>query len=151
MIESEQQEARELARVFEGRTPELIGFLSGQLAVLKSQGQIYVGIAGVCISVTGFAGHNMVNAGPLSAASMLAGLALILVAVVLALNALAKIRWVTQDLGGSPEELAARVIQRRNAQQRLLTRTGALIGIGLTFYVVAVILAAWGRGRWTPP
>jgi hypothetical protein len=151
MIDSGEQEARELARVFDGRTPELIAFLSGQLAVLKSQGQIYVGIAGVCISVTGFAGHNMVNAGPLSAASMVAGLALILVAVVLALSALAKIRWVTQDLGGSTAELATRVINRRNTQQRLLTRTGALIGVGLTFYVVAVVLAAWGRSHWTPP
>jgi hypothetical protein len=149
--EEEQREAGELARIFEGRTPELVSFLSGQLAVLKSQGQIYLGIAGVCISVTGFAGHNMVNAGPLSAASMIAGIALILVAILLALRALAAIRWVTQDLGGSPDELALRVIRRRNAQQRWLTRTGALIGAGLALYLVAVVIAAWARGHWTPP
>lgn len=148
---SVESEARELARAFEGRTSDLVTFLAGQLAVLKSQAQTYLGIAGVCISVTGFSGHNMVNAGPLSAGSMIVGIGLILAAIVIALRSIAAIRWVTQDLGGAPEELAARVIERRNAQQRVLGRAGALIGVGLAFYLVAVVLAAASKGHWTPP
>jgi hypothetical protein len=128
-----------------------VSFLSAQLAVLKGQAQTYLGIAGVCISVTGFSGHNMVNAGPLSAGSMIAGIALILGAIVIALRSIAAIRWVTQDLGGTPEQLAMRVIERRNAQQRVLGRAGALIGAGLAFYLCAVVLAAATKGHWTPP
>ncbi len=148
---SPEREAEELARLFDQREVELLGFLSSQLAVLKTQGQIYLGIAGVCISVTGFAGHNMVNAGPLSAGSMIIGILLILLAIVLALRCLASIRWVTQELGGTPRELARRVITRRNAQQRTLSIAGALIGAGLSFYLIAVVLAAWTRAHWTPP
>jgi hypothetical protein len=148
---SPEREAKELARLFGEREIELVSFLSGQLAVLKTQGQIYLGIAGVCISVTGFAGHNMVNAGPLSAGSMIVGLLLILLAIVLALRCLASIRWVTQDLGKSPEELARHVIARRNVQQKTLSLAGVFIGAGLLFYLGAVVLAAWSRAHWSPP
>ena len=148
---SPEREANELAQLFQGKNIELVGFLSGQLAVLKSQAQMYLGIAGVCISVTGFAGHNMVNAGPLSAAGMIAGILLILGAIVVTLYVLAGIRWVTQDLGGAPAELASRVIARRNSQQRALSVAGVLLGVGLFFYLAAVVLAAWSRARWSPP
>ena len=145
------REARELARLFEGRTVELVSYLANQLAVLKGQAQMYLGLSGVCITVTGFSGHNMVNAGPLSAGSMILGIALILVAIVITLRCLSSIRWVTQELGGSPEELVARVIVRRNAQQRALYWAGVLIGVGLFFYLGAVVLAAIAKAHWSPP
>jgi hypothetical protein len=148
---SPEREADELARLFDGRTIELVGFLSGQLAVLKAQAQMYLGIAGVCITVTGFSGHNMVNAGPLSATSMIIGILLILGAIVVTLRVLSTIRWVTQELGGAPAELAARVIGRRNAQQRGLSVAGVLLGVGLFCYLIAVVLAAWSRAHWSPP
>ena len=144
-------EAENLARLFEGRGPELLSFLSGQLAVLRGQGHTYLGIAGVCISVTGFSGHNMVNAGALSASSMVIGLLLVLAAIVLTLRALRRIRWVSEDLGAHPGEVVARVIARRNVQQKALERAGILVGVGLTFYLTAVVLAALGKAGWTVP
>lgn len=146
----EAREAENLAAVFE-RTQDLVSFLSGQLAVLRTQAQTFLGIAGICISVTGFAGHNMVNAGPFSAGSMIAGVTLILVAIVIALVSLANVRWVTQDLGEDKVALALRVIERRNSLQRSLHRAMALIAVGLGFYVCAVVLAAMSKGHWTPP
>lgn len=146
-----EREAEELARLFDGRDVELLSFLAGQLGVLKGQAQIYLGIAGVCLSVTGFAGHNMVNAGPASAGCMIAGLACILAAIVVSLLALGRIRWVSQDIGGGARELALRVIARRDAQRSALLRAGVLIGVGLALYTVAVVLAALTRGGWTPP
>ncbi len=148
---SDEDEAQNLARLFEGRGPELLSFLSGQLAVLRGQGHTYLGISGVCISVTGFSGHNMVNAGLASAFSMVLGLVLILAAIVLTLRALRRIRWVSEDLGTTPEQVAARVISRRNVQQRALERAGILVGVGLTFYLSAVVLAALGKAGWTVP
>ncbi|MEZ4222224.1 MAG: hypothetical protein R3B13_14910 [Polyangiaceae bacterium] len=148
---SEATEAEELSRLFEGRTVELVSYLAGQLSVLKGQAQTYLGIAGLCISVTGFAGHNIVNAGLAAAGCMVAGIVLILVAIAIALRALGGIRWVSQDLGVAPRDLALRVIERRNLQQRSLGLAGALIGAGLTAYLVAVVMAAVTKGHWTPP
>lgn len=146
----EAREAENLAAAFE-RTGELVSFLAAQLAVLRTQAQTFLGIAGICISVTGFAGHNMVNAGPFAAGAMIVGVTLILVAIVITLQCLANVRWVTQDLGDGNVELARRVLERRNSLQRALHRSMALIAVGLAFYVVAVVLAALAKGRWTPP
>lgn len=147
---AEAREAEHLAAAFE-HTGELVSFLAGQLAVLRTQAQAFVGIAGICISVTGFAGHNMVNAGPLSAGAMILGISLILVAIVITLRCLANIRWVTQDLGDSNVELARRVLSRRNQLQHSLQLAVTLIGVGLGFYVIAVVLAALSRAHWSPP
>jgi hypothetical protein len=148
---SSTDEARELARLFDGKTVELAQLLSSQLAVLKAQAQMYVGLGGVCITVTGFSGHNMVNAGRLSAGAMILGILLILVAIVITLRTLSSVHWVTQDLGGSAEDLARRVIARRDAQHRSLSIAGAFIGTGLLFYLAAVLLAALARAHWTAP
>jgi hypothetical protein len=144
-------EAKELARLFDGRTVELAHVLSNQLAVLKGQAQMYVGLGGVCITVTGFSGHNMVNAGPLSAGAMIIGILLILVSIVITLRTLSSVHWVTQELGGNAEDLARRVIARRDAQQRSLSIAGVFIGTGLLFYLAAVLLAAVARGHWSAP
>lgn len=148
---SSTEEARELAQLFDGRTVELAQLLAGQLAVLKGQAQMYVGLGGVCITVTGFSGHNMVNAGPLSAGAMIIGILLILVSIVITLRTLSSVHWVTQELGGSAEDLARRVIARRDSQQRALSVAGVFIGTGLLFYLAAVLLAAVARGHWTAP
>jgi hypothetical protein len=147
---SEAREAENLAAAFE-HTGELVSFLAGQLAVLRTQAQTFLGIAGICISVTGFAGHNMVNAGRVSAGAMIVGVMLILVAIVITLRSLANVRWVTQDLGDGNVELARRVLARRNLLQRSLHHAVALIGVGLGFYVLAVVSAALAKGGWTPP
>jgi len=146
----EVREAENLAAAFE-HTSELVSFLAAQLAVLRTQAQTFLGIAGLCISVTGFAGHNMVNAGRLSAGAMVVGVSLILAAIVITLQCMANIRWVTQDLGDGNVELARRVLERRNTLQRALNRAVALIAVGLGFYVMAVVLAALTKGGWTPP
>lgn len=147
---AEAREAEEVTAAFE-RTADLVSFLSGQLAVLRTQAQTFLGIAGICISVTGFAGHNMVNAGPLSAAAMVIGVAFILVAIVITLRCLSNVRWVTQDLGAGNLELTKRVIARRNLLQSSLHRGAVLIAVGLACYVIAVVLAALAKGGWTPP
>jgi len=148
---SSTDEAKELARLFDGRVVELVQLLANQLAVLKAQAQMYVGLGGVCITVTGFSGHNMVNAGPASAVAMIIGILLILVAIVITLRTLSSVHWVTQDLGSNTEDLARRVIARRDAQQRSLSVAGVFIGTGLLFYLGAVLLAAVARGHWSAP
>lgn len=145
-------EAERLARTFQGSEKDLVAFLSGQLAVLKQQAQMIMGLCGLIITVTGFSGHNMVRAGPLSAGAMIAGIAVVLVAILVTIRTLAKIRWVTQDLGDDFVAMAESVIRRRNREQRALGFAGACVAVGLGLYLVAVVLAAvFGGGVWTPP
>jgi hypothetical protein len=142
-----QQEASHLTRLFSGRDPELLTLLSGQLSVLKSQGQTLLGLCGLCITVTGFSGHLMVRGAVLSTLSMVGGIFMILVAAVMTIRIMAALRWVTQDLGESMEETARVTLARRNKEQRALSLASAFVAMGLAGYLLAVVLAAVTGGQ----
>ena len=144
-------EIKELARVYEDDQRGLLALLSGQLSVLKNQSQMLLGLSGLCITVTGFSGHNLVRSGPLGAITMAGGIGLILCGVVITLYAMAGLRWVTQDLASDVETTLQRVIPRRNAQQRALGLATGLAAVGFALYVVSVIYAALTFAEWTPP
>lgn len=144
------EEARRLVEALQRAPDKLIPFLSGQLSVLKAQAQILMGLSGLIITVTGFSGHHMVRGGLPSTVAMILGIALILVGVVITLRVLATLRWVSQELDDDLVVTAARVIARRNFEQRMLQWAGALVGGGLACYLAAVVLAAIHSGLTAP-
>jgi hypothetical protein len=133
-------EATRLAALLEG--PELLRFLADQLGVMRTQAQLLLGMCGLAITVTGFSGSHMIQTGPLSAWSMVAGIALILVGAVLVLRVLLRVRWVTQELSHDLATMAARVIRHRDRQQRRLGVAGVIVALGLGAYLLSVALAA---------
>lgn len=140
-------EAQRLIEVFEGRRPELLGFLSAQLSVLKTQASMMMGLAGLTITVTGFSGHHMVRAGRVSTAFMVAGVVGVLLAIVVTLQVMLRVRWLSQDLVGRDLLESVRVtILRRDLQQRGLRIAGAFLAIGLAGYLISVIAAAFANG-----
>jgi hypothetical protein len=143
---TDSDEARRLAKLFAGDPLQLVALLSNQLSVLKSQAHMLMGLAGLAITVTGFSGHHMVRGGALSTTSMIVGIGCILLAIIITLRAVIRLRWVTQDLDDDLEKTARLVIARRDAQQRALTLAGALVSTGLCGYLLAVVLAALHSG-----
>lgn len=140
-------EAERLIEVFEGRRPELLSFLSGQLSVLKTQASTMMGLAGLTITVTGFSGHHMVRAGAVSTAFMVAGVVGVLLAIVVTLRVMLRVRWMSQDLVGRDLLDTVRVtILRRDLQQRGLQIAGAFLAVGLAGYLISVIAAAFANG-----
>ena len=137
---AQQHEAQRLARAL--TEPELLVFLAAQLGVVKNQAQLLMGLCGLAITVTGFSGTHMIQAGPLSAGSMVVGIALILVGAVAVLRVLLRVRWVSQDLTDEPATTAARVIVHRDRQQRRLGVAGVFVALGLAAYLLSVALAA---------
>lgn len=150
--DSIEEEARRLTELFADQPPALVAFLSGQLSVLKSQAQVLMGLSGLVVTVTGFSGHNMVRGGPWSTTAMVAGIGFVLVAVVVTLRALTRLRWVSQDLADDLNQTTVAVLTRRNSQQRSLLYGGACVAIGLASYLVSVVLAALAiGGQMAPP
>lgn len=140
------EEGENLVALLSESPASLITFLSGQLGVLKTQAQMIMGIAGLIITVTGFSGHHMVRGGTLSTIAMVVGIVFTLAGVIQTVRTLGKIRWVSQDLGGPLSEVAARIIARRNQEQRALTFSGAMVSVGLCAYLISVVLAALHNG-----
>jgi hypothetical protein len=146
------EEARHLARVFEGRPDALVTFLSSQLGVLKTQSQMLMGLSGLVVTVTGFSGHNMVRGGLPSTIAMFVGILGIMAAVLVTLRVSARLRWVSRDLDDDLEQTALTVIRRRDAQSTALGRARIFVSLGLGAYLLSVMLAAVSLGtQMSPP
>lgn len=144
-------EIEKLSLLYDNDPRGLMALLSGQLSVLKSQAQMLMGLSGLCITVTGFSGHNMVKSGPIGAISMSLGIGLILVGVLFALRTMTATRWVSEDLDADLGVFLERVIPRRNTQQSQMRFAFIFVGVGFAFYVLSVIYSAFALGQWTPP
>lgn len=139
---SVQEEARRLHDLFASRPADLIGHLGHQLSTVKTYAQVLVGLCGLTITVTGFSGAHMIRAGSLSAWLMAIGILLVLVGLVLSVRTITLLRWVSQDLRDDLLETTVIVIERRNLQQRWLSRAAVFVVGGLTCYLGAVVVAA---------
>lgn len=139
---SVEEEAQRLVELLQAQPYQLLSYLSGQLAVVKTQAQMLIGLCGLTVTVTGFSGTHMVKAGWISAGLMVLGIALILVAATLCLKTLTETRWVTQCLADSLTETTRAVFKRRNRQQHRLTIAGRFVGFGLAAYLFSVASAA---------
>jgi len=149
---SAEDEARRLAALFRDNPVGLLTFLSNQLAVLKTQAQVFTGLSTITITVTGFSGHNMVRGGHLSTGAMVLGMVLVLAGIVRTLYTLRQLRWVSQELDDDLVVTARAVIARRDDEQQALGQAGALVVAGLAAYLVAVVLAAIAvGGAYSPP
>ncbi len=152
MADNIDDEARRLTDLFAGQPQALVAFLSGQLSVLKSQAQILMGLSGLVITVTGFSGHNMVRGGPWPTAAMVLGIGFVLLAVLVTLRVMTRLRWVSQDLDDDLVRMTLTVLHRRNSQQQALLHGGTCVAIGLGSYLVSVVLAALAiGGSMSPP
>ncbi len=153
MASSIEDEARRLTELYAGQPHALVGFLSGQLSVLKAQAQVLMGLSGLVITVTGFSGHNMVRGGTLPMVAMVTGIGFVLLAVIVTLRVMTRLRWVSQDLEDDLRVTTLAVLRRRNSEQRSLHYSGTLVAIGLAAYLLSVVLAALalGGGMSPPP
>jgi len=144
---SADDEAARLHRLFEGQPVQLVIYLASQLATVKTYAQVLIGLCGLTVTVTGFSGAHMIRSGSLAATFMVGGIALVLVGLLLCLRTVTRLRWVSQDLQDDLVHTARVIIQRRNAQQRVLTIAAFFVAAGLASYLVAVIVAALVSGN----
>jgi len=143
------EEARRLHALFGARPPELIAYLASQISTVKTYAQVLVGLCGLTITVTGFSGAHMIRAGSASAWLMVAGIALVLIGLVLCVRTITLLRWVSQDLRDDLVETAVIVLARRNRQQRGLSLAAVFVVGGLACYLAAVAVAAVVEGTAT--
>jgi hypothetical protein len=135
-------EARRLHQLYADQPAQLVLHLSSQIATVKTYAQVLVGLGGLTITVTGFSGAHMIRAGSLSAGLMVAGIALVLVGLIVCIRTITLLRWVSQDLRDDLIETAIVVLERRNHQQRMLSIAAFFVVAGLACYLGAVMVAA---------
>ncbi len=140
------EEARRVHELFGGQPAQLIQFLGGQMATVKTYAQVLVGLCGLTITVTGFSGAHMIRAGSLAAGLMVVGIACVLVGLIACIRTITHLRWVTQDLSDDLIATAEVIIARRNRHQRWVSRASVFVAAGLVAYLGAVSIAAIRAG-----
>lgn len=141
------EEARRLTRLFAEQPVQLVQYLANQIATVKTYAQVLIGLCGLTITVTGFSGAHMIRAGSLASSLMVAGIALVVVGLVICIRTITLLRWVSQDLRDDLGETAVIVIQRRNRQQRAVSAAAVFVAGGLGCYLAAVSVAALVNGN----
>ena len=144
------EEARRLHALFATQPTQLVQFLSGQIATVKTYAQILVGLCGLTVTVTGFSGAHMIRSGSVAAGLMVAGIALVMIGLVVCIRTITALRWVSQELQDYLIETAVVVIGRRNRQQHLLSIAAVFVAAGLGCYLAAVSVAALVSGNFAP-
>lgn len=144
------EEARRLHALFAAQPTQLVQFLSGQIATVKTYAQILVGLCGLTVTVTGFSGAHMIRSGSVSAGLMVGGIALVMIGLVVCIRTITALRWVSQELQDDLIETAVVVIERRNRQQHLLSIAAVFVAAGLGCYLAAVSVAALVSGNFAP-
>jgi hypothetical protein len=134
------EEARHLLAVGSGLRGGL-ELLVTQFNVLQTRAQLLLTTATLALTITGFSGPKIAQAGALPRLSMTVGLVLMLASMVLILGSL-RIRWVTQfraPPGGGDEELLAQIVCYRDRKTRMFVIELALLLAGLSSYVAAIV------------
>ncbi len=141
------EEARRLRDLFAEQPAQYVQFLSNQIATVKTYAQVLIGLCGLTITVTGFSGAHMIRSGSTAAMLMVAGIALVMIGLVVCIRTITKLRWVSQELRDDLIETAVVVLERRNRQQRLVSIAALFVAGGLACYLAAVSVAALVSGN----
>jgi hypothetical protein len=145
------EEARRIHQVFADQPSQLIVYLAGQIATVKTYAQILVGLCGLTITVTGFSGAHMIRSGSLASTLMIAGIGLVIIGLIVCLRTITALRWVSQELRDDLVETAAVVIERRNRQQQAVSTAAMFVAGGIVCYLGAVTVAAVVTGNLATP
>ena len=144
------EEARHLQRLFADQPIQLVQYLGHQIATVKTYAQVLIGLCGLTVTVTGFSGAHMIRSGSAAAALMVAGIALVVVGLIICIRTITRLHWVSQDLRDDLRETVETVLRRRNRQQRALVAAAVFVAGGLACYLAAVTVAALVAGNFAP-
>jgi hypothetical protein len=138
MADDESKEAQSILDLCEGDRLKAFQMVQGQLATLVMRLQAILGLSSIVITVTGFSGRTVAQTSALAKVTVVAGLMLVLIAAAVGMGGVLRLRWSTQELGGSALDGIVRVIRIRDRKERFMTAALVLFVVGFAMYCFAV-------------
>lgn len=108
--------------------------------IIQNRSQIILSLATICLTITGFSGAKIASSSSFSMICIAIGLALVLLSIVIVLSGPLQLKWVTQIYLKDIDNTMIELIKTRNKKTRLYHLAMFMLGIGLSFYVLSVIL-----------
>ena len=133
------EELEFLKEIHGGDQAKVFSYLRGSFALLQTRSQMLLGLATICLTITGFSGPRMAQSNPFSRIFIGLGLAFVLASVSAVVAGPLRLRWMTQWRADSLDETLVEHLIRRNDKTRLYKMATALLLIGLSGYLLSLI------------
>jgi hypothetical protein len=118
---------------------KLFAAMREAFAILQTRSQMLLGLATICLTITGFSGPRIAASNPLSRFFIGFGLFFVLAAVIAVVAGPLRFRWITAWKAGSVDETLIKNIERRDSKTRLYGIATFLLLTGLTGYLLSLI------------
>lgn len=131
-------EAEQILKLVNGDLHQAVQIVERQLGILVLRTQVLLSLSGIVITVTGFSGQAIARVGNVARFSISAGIFLVLLAAVVAIVGVLRVRWLTQQLADDPRVCIQTGLDLRDKKTGYLQ--GALICfvVGFSLYCVAI-------------
>ena len=133
------EELEFLKEIHGGEMAKVFSYLRESFALLQTRSQMLLGLATICLTITGFSGPRMAAASPYSRVFIGAGLLFVLLSVVCIVCGPLRLRWMTAWSAGDLDQTVIAHLDRRDFKTRLYQLATVLLLIGLTCYLGSVV------------
>lgn len=133
------EELEFLKEIYGEDRAKLFASIREAFSILQTRSQMLLGLATICLTITGFSGPRMAASNPLSRFFIGFGLSFVLAAVVAVVAGPLRFRWITAWKGASLDETLIENIKRRDFKTRLYRLATSLLLIGLTGYLLSLV------------
>ena len=117
----------------------LFGAVKESFALLQMRSQMLLGLATICLTITGFSGPKMAQSNSFSRFFIGFGLLFVLAAVAAVVAGPLRLQWITAWKADSLDETLVQNIRRRDSKTRLYRIATTLLLTGLTGYLLSLI------------
>ncbi|MGE4490256.1 MAG: hypothetical protein AB7E95_12005 [Kiritimatiellales bacterium] len=128
-----------LKEIYGDDSGKLFAALREAFSILQTRSQMILGLATICLTITGFSGPRMAASNALSRFFIGFGLSFVLAAVIAVVAGPLRFRWVTAWKADSLDETLIENIRRRDSKTRLYRIATFLLLTGLTGYLLSLL------------
>ena len=118
---------------------KLFAVMRDAFALIQTRAQMLLGLATICLTITGFSGPRMAQSNPYSRFFIAFGLTFVLASVIAIVAGPLRLRWITAWRAENLDSTLLENIRRRNSKTFFYRIATALLMIGLTGYVMSLI------------
>lgn len=118
---------------------KLFAVVKDAFALIQTRAQMLLGLATICLTITGFSGPRMAQSNAYSRFFIAFGLSFVLASVIAIVVSPLRLRWITAWRGDSLDETLLENLKRRDSKTLFYRIATALLMIGLTGYVLSLI------------
>ena len=118
---------------------KLFAAVKESFTLIQTRAQMLLGLATICLTITGFSGPRMAQSNAFSRFFIAFGLSFVLASVIAIVAGPLRLRWITMWRADSLDETLLENLQRRDSKTTFYRIATTLLMIGLTGYVLSLI------------